>query len=503
MHAIARALRRAHAGRIAIDVLAALVFVQVAIRASVIVDLYWDTLAYHWPFAARAAGLCDTDCLALDGATARFYDAFPTLYHHAFGLLWRAFGTPAAGHWLSIAALASLCLYLWKRFDIPLAWSWLGFVAIPIVQIHLSASYADLTGNALLTIVIFVVLRVLMSREPPAAWEWGVALMALAISAGTKLQFIPLAVLAWLVLCVVSAWAWRLRNGSLPWRYVLALVPLGLIATLPQAAHNLITYGNPLYPMAFRFAGIHFPGMLTVKGVQEGMSVAEPWLKYPAPLRWLASVLEFGALSGRPEVWSVDQADVPRTSLAFRMGGYCVVYVLGLLALAASRMGDRRMAPLAWLFVALTLLCMVLPNSHELRYYQFWMLALVAGVLALVHSPLFAVSASAPGLRAPDSQGAPPMRLIAHAFILIVLTSVILVTGAHYLMTKSPRAPRVAQYTDAVVDALPPGATLCIANRDRSAIFYTRLFHPRSSAKVRVLREGESRAGCDRVVTPP
>ncbi len=499
--------------RHAVNALALVVFALIAVRASTVADPYWDTLAYHWPFAARAAGLCDAGCFAFDEGTEVLYRSFPMLYHLAFGELWRIFGTPAAGHWISIAALAALCGYLWKRFDVPPAWSWLGFVAIPIVQVHLSASYSDITGNALLTIAIFIILRVIVTREPPLAWEWAVALLALAVTGATKLQFIPLAALAWCALCVAAAIAWRGREGALPWLRVGVLLVAGLAATLPQAVHNLAAFANPFYPMSFKLGGHRFPGVMSVEDMQKGMSVADPWLRYPAPLRWVASVLEFDALGGRPGVWTVDQADIARSSRAFRMGGYFVVYVLGMLALAATRLGERRAGAFAWLFAVLTLLCMLLPNSHELRYYHFWMLTLVGGVLALAHSPLFAPSAAAPAASGPEATArlhrlrnplAEPLALrqAAHGFIAVVLLSVILATGARYVSTVGARASRIATYTDAVVGAMAPGSTLCIANRHRTAVFYTRLFHPRSDVGVRVLREGEGTAGCDRVVDP-
>src|SRR5215831_12259259 len=60
-------------------VLALVSFALIVVRATRTVDPYWDTLAYHWPYAARAAGLCDKDCFLLSFGTESRYDGFPLL----------------------------------------------------------------------------------------------------------------------------------------------------------------------------------------------------------------------------------------------------------------------------------------------------------------------------------------------------------------------------------------------------------------------------------------
>lgn len=47
------------------SVFALATLVAVVVRAVRTVDPYWDTLAYHWPYAARIAGLCDRTCFEL------------------------------------------------------------------------------------------------------------------------------------------------------------------------------------------------------------------------------------------------------------------------------------------------------------------------------------------------------------------------------------------------------------------------------------------------------
>ncbi len=54
-------------------------FVLIVVRAISTVDPYWDTLAYHWPFAARLGGLCDRDCYALSAAMEAALQRFSPL----------------------------------------------------------------------------------------------------------------------------------------------------------------------------------------------------------------------------------------------------------------------------------------------------------------------------------------------------------------------------------------------------------------------------------------
>src|SRR5215471_21115852 len=143
-------------------VLAFVTFVLIVVRAVRTVDPYWDTLAYHWPYAARVAGLCDSDCYAMPAGMEGRYDGFPLLLHAAQGWLWRITGTPALGDLINIALVLALSGYLRWRFAVPLAWSWVAFIAIPEVQIQLTASYIDVPVNAAATVALMVLLRMLV-----------------------------------------------------------------------------------------------------------------------------------------------------------------------------------------------------------------------------------------------------------------------------------------------------------------------------------------------------
>lgn len=475
---------------LAVDALAAATFVLIVVRAFRVADVNWDTLQYHWSYAARAAGLCDPRCLAFDAGIDVRYHGFPMVYHWAYGMLWRIFGTPLAGHALTIGAVVALCVELRRRFEVPLAWSWLAFLAIPLVQIQLSASYADVVANAAIALALVVLVDLLLTRRVATFADLAIAAVALAIAAGTKLQMIPVAGLAWLAVAIAAIVARRRRDGRFPWTLAASLAVVGVVTVLPQALANLWRFHNPFYPIAFTVAGHAFPGEETVAIIQQASSLGTTWKDTPSAVRWLASVLEFDAFRGRSMPWTIDQGDVLQTSPSFRMGGYFVAYVIGLVALLVWRSRAREARPLLGMMAALTLVCALLPNSHELRYYLFWMLMLVASVLVAAFAPAFTSAAQ------------PAVRRDACALVLIALASVVLMTGASYLKTSGTRIADLVAPTDAIVESLAPGSTLCVANRDRHAILYSKAFHPRSDIHVRMLQDADA-PGCTKVITLP
>ncbi|MBS0319816.1 MAG: hypothetical protein JSR18_04680 [Proteobacteria bacterium] len=469
-----------------VAVVAAAIALVVVVRALRLVDPYWDTLQYHWPYAARAAGLCDAACLGFPPGIEIRYQAFPLVFHWLFGMLWRIAGTPAAGHLVGIAMLAGLCVWLRARMRVPLAWSWLGFLAVPLVQIHVTSSYADLTANAAIALALLCTLRLALERDAAMGTDTAIAVGALALAAGSKLQLVPVTLVVWAALTVVV-----LRNlrsaGQRAWPAAAGLVAAALLLVAPQLWLNALHFGNPFYPVEVKVGHWVLPGPETMR--QQGMSIGTQWAGKPAWLRWLASVLEYDALRGRDPPWSIDQGDVPFTSAAFRLGGYFAPYVIALwtLVILRARRGDAGRPVAAWL-AALSVLCALLPLAHELRYYLFWMLVLVAATLALGFWPRFAAARQ------------PATAMLVRGTVAIAFVSVVLLTGATYLRTAGVKLADLTAPTAPAVAALAPGSTLCIDGTTRDAILYSELFHPAPPHHVRSVLPG-AHDGCTQTLT--
>ncbi len=437
--------------------------VLIIARAAWTADPYWDTLAYHWPFAARLVDLCDRACFSMPPGIEARYDGFPLLWHLLQGLMWRITGTPAMADLLNIAMVIGLCSYLQLRFKVPFAWSWLAFLAIPEVQIQLTSSYIDLPLNSAVTLALMVLLRTVIEPSADQRADIAVGLLALGIAAGSKYQLVPIALATWLAITVVvtrKPSMISLRRSSTAF---VALALAGAVVLLPKLVINTHAFGNPFYPLQVALGPIRFPG---VESMVFANSVSDVWTSWPRGIRWLASVLEFDAFRGRPLPWTPGQGDVPQSSPAFRMGGYFVAYVVGAVGMLSWSM---RLTPAAkWpgiLMVLLTLICASLPNSHELRYYMFWMLTLVSCLLVMVHSPAFATTQQS------------VLRTFTHGLIAIAGFSVVMMTGAAYLKVDGVTLSELVAVTDETVAQVPDGGTLCILNRHPYAFLYASVFH--------------------------
>jgi hypothetical protein len=439
-------------------------FILIVIRAIRTVDPYWDTLAYHWPFAARLGGLCDRDCYAFTPGMEERYNGFPVLLHTVQGLLWRATGTPGVADLISIFMVVALAVYLKYRFTVPIAWSWLAFLAVPEVQIELTASYIDLPLNAAVTLALIVVLRILVQPDDDQRPDIAIALATLAIAVGSKYQLVPISLAVWLAIILLAARKPSIIGFQRSTTTVLTLGLAGALFLLPKLLVNTLNFHNPFYPIEVDFGPMHFPGVESMAFVN---SISDAWVVWPRPVRWLASVLEFDAFRGRPLPWTLGQGDVVQSNPSFRMGGYFVPYVLGAVSLLAwgARSSARAKWPVA-LVIVLTLICALLPSSHELRYYMFWMLTLVSIVLVMGHSPIFASPQQA------------VFRNFTHGLIAVAIASVVMMTGAAYLRPKGKTLDELLRQTDPTIAQVPDGATLCILNRHPDTFLYSSAFHP-------------------------
>lgn len=123
---------------------AGLLLVLLIWRAVLTVDPYFDSFAYHLPFAARLAGLCPETCYRMGDYLQAVHDGFPKLFHGLQGLVWRTTGVVQAVDVLNVGALVLFGLILHRSFRVPAAWTFCALVAVPLIQIHATSTYIDL-----------------------------------------------------------------------------------------------------------------------------------------------------------------------------------------------------------------------------------------------------------------------------------------------------------------------------------------------------------------------
>ena len=215
-------------------------------------------------------------------------------------------------------------------------------------------------------------------------------------------------------------------------------------------------------------------------------------------------MLELGAYGFREVPWTVDQGYC-ETALAwkdcwrppnasFHMGGYFVPYVLGLMAFLGWRLASKPGRDAGFFvtpFIGTTLLAACLPRSHELRYYLFWVIVLVALCLIVIFD-------------VPEGESRPSANAsgLLATLVVIALTSVLLMTQARYV-TPIGRNIEVLIARFGVkekVAAIPDGGIVCVDSGWQPVeLLFAPIFHPGRSYTVYDGYIGPCRA----VVPPP
>ena len=105
-----------------------------------------------------------------------------------------------------------------------------------------------------------VLLRILVRPDQDQRTDIAIALVALAIAAGSKYQMIPIALATWLAIVVAVARKPSMIGLSRSSTAFIALVLAGAIVLLPKLLINTASFGNPFYPIDVNFGPIHLPG---------------------------------------------------------------------------------------------------------------------------------------------------------------------------------------------------------------------------------------------------
>lgn len=452
---------------IALRGLACALLGSLAVAAWHDVSKAWDVWYYHLPFAGRLVGLVDSSSFAFGRANQARYDGFPLFGELLQGIVWRLTGRPECASFVALAALPGLAWFLKRTFAVPPHLTVIALVAIPLVQIHATACYVDLPANACVTMLALLAYRQLVSRKPPSLRVmFGASALAIA-AANTKFQLVPVVLAAGAVLIATA-----LRRDAKQ-RARLLVVALALPLVLATPLKNVVRHGNPVWPVEIHLLGTSLPHA-------EGAYASSPvWLaNVPRPVRWGVSVLELGL---RPIAehhrWTVDQW-TPPSEPGYRMGGffgaYVIVNVVALLfATFVRRTREAKVA--AWFAGGATLVASLLPQSHELRYYLFWMLLLVALNLVVWSRERRALTG-----------------LVALAAFAIVAWST---DGTYLYASGDSFATFLAAKVDrAAFERVGPGERVCV-NRQPWTFLYAPRFHPERSYSVQEAEEPDECTG--------
>jgi hypothetical protein len=353
--------------------------VVLALRSSLRLELRWDTFMYHLPFAARRAGF---------GVPYEFwpyiqacYQGLPPLPELLQGLLWRITGSINATGVLNYLALGLFLFFSWRYLCARL---WVVVVlclTVPLVLIHAASSYVDLFSNALLAIGVAAFLAMMLFDRWMETKLLVWALAGMTGAAWSKYATFP--IVAVLFVGYVTFYGRRASDPRA--RRLLAWVFIALLAAMLPYLKNLAVYHNPTWPGGIPALKGTFPSLIDTGLMQQ--------LQSPPPLRdssrvslFLHSIFEIGHPTSYPnrERWIIDQGNA---EIAYRSGGFWVVGVITA-SLAAILLGFLSAPRHGFIIAAAlgTLWCLVsvLPQSHELRYFQFLPLTVAALVAMLI-----------------------------------------------------------------------------------------------------------------------
>lgn len=359
---------------------------SVFLKAVLDIDNNYDPGWYHLPFAARIWGILPQEMFTGDEKwfEPRF-DGFPLLAHFLQGFFWRITGRMQSTNLVSFLSIVGYLFFLRSYFRVPLYLSAIALFSIPLVLTHASTSFVDLLGNVGTSILVMMSYKFYKNKQLAQKKELFIAFLGAAIAANTKTQLQPLVFVVLIVTGIRLCWLyWQQKPAA----KLFKILPLALLATViifATPVKNTVLYGNPLYPIKLEVGGIVLNHKLTPEAY-EGGNRQQNWVK---------SVLEINA----PFSWTADQwSHYPtRSRRGGFFGAYVVFNLLLLLGFWTRELiqnkslpkgeGTREAKFAVFTAIAMSLVPLNFPQSHELRYFMYWMISLVSLNLYLISLP--------------------------------------------------------------------------------------------------------------------
>ncbi len=363
-----------------LSAIATLVIISIFLKAIIDVDTNYDTSWYHLPFAARIWNIVSVEQFMPDLSLQYRFMGFPLLAHWLQGLLWFITGRMQAANLVCFFSLIIYFVFLRTYFQVPLYLSTLSLLAIPLVLTHATSCYVDLPGNIGISVLVMMTYLLFKEKQLPSLRDGIVMFLGAATAVNIKPQLQPL---TFLVCCVIGLrflWLY-FKQHSIPKPKLAKIVPIALIASLlifATPVKNIVLHGNPFYPIKIQVAGIVLNHEFVPHAYQAGNR----------PQKWLDSVLEISS----PPWWSTDQWNGGDNRYMDRGGGffgaYVIFNVLLLVSLSIYEFIQNRQLPQAersmdvrTALITVLIISLVpanFPQSHELRYFMFWMICLVS-----------------------------------------------------------------------------------------------------------------------------
>lgn len=360
--------------------------VSVFLKAILDIDNNYDPGWYHLPFAGRIWGILPESMFIGDEKwfEPRF-EGFPLLAHFLQGFFWRVTGRMQSTNLVSYLSIVGYFWFLKSYFKVPLYLSAIALFSIPLVLTHASTSFVDLLGNVGTSILVMMTYGFYKNRQLPGANELFIAFFGAAIAANTKTQLQPLVFVILIVVGIRLIWLYSRQKPAVKLIKIVSVALLATVIIFATPVKNTLLYGNPLYPIKIEVGGIVLNHKLTPEAYEEGNRQRN----------WVESVLEIKA----PYSWTPDQwSNYPeRRRRGGFFGAYVVFNLLLLLGFLVRELIQNKSLPkpersreakFAMITaIAMSLVPLNFPQSHELRYFMYWMITLVSLNLYLISRP--------------------------------------------------------------------------------------------------------------------
>ena len=358
---------------------------SILLKAIFDLDNNYDPGWYHLPFAARLGGILPREMFVGDEKwfEPRF-DGFPLLAHSLQGVFWRLTGRIQSTNLVSFFSIVGYFFFLKSYFKVPLYLSAIALFSIPLVLTHATTSFVDLFGNVGVSILVMMTYSFYKNKQLPSARELVIAFIGSAIAANTKTQLQPLVFVVLTVAGMRLAWLYLKQKPAIKLTQIIPVALLASIIIFASPIKNTLLYQNPLYPIKIQIGGVVLNHKLSPEAYESGNR----------QLNWIRSVLEINT----PLLWTPDQwSNEPERS---RKGGFWGAYVVFNLLLLigfaireavtnkSSKNNTGNEAKMALITaIAMSIVPLNFPQSHELRYFMYWMICLVSLNLYLISVP--------------------------------------------------------------------------------------------------------------------
>lgn len=369
-----------------LNVAATLLVGAVLLKAVIDIDNSYDPGWYHLPFAGRIWGIIPKEMFIGDEEwfEPRF-EGFPLLAHFLQGFFWKLTGRIQSTNLVSFLAIFGYFFFLRSYFKVPFYLAVTAIFSIPLIIFHASSSFVDLLGNVGLSILILIIYRLYTRKDLPQVTALLVACLGATMAANSKTLLQPLVFVALIAAGVRIAWLCYQHQPKIK---LSRIIPLGLLATViifATPVKNTVVYGNPLYPIRVEIAGVVLNHKRTPKALEQGNR----------QINWITSMLDINT----PNVWSKDQwsPNPERNRRGGFFGAYVVFNFILLLLFTLRELRQNKSLPkhlrthksklAVVVVVAMSLIPLNFPASHELRYFLYWMITLVSLNLSLLSDP--------------------------------------------------------------------------------------------------------------------